>query len=89
LRFEISEKGERMNKEIEVRRVSVERLEIEGNSQEDIADILEVPLRTVERDIAAIREARVIARDEKSVAAQVIKLIARAEGRMGAAAAPG
>jgi len=74
----------RMNKEIELRRMDVERLANEGSSQEEIADVLGVSLRTVERDMEAIRAARVLARDEKLVAGQVIKLIARAEGMIGA-----
>jgi predicted ArsR family transcriptional regulator len=72
-----------MNKEIESRRVSVERLANEGNTSDEIAEILEVPGRTIRRDMEAIREASVIARDEKFLAGQVIKLLARAEGRMG------
>jgi hypothetical protein len=72
-----------MNKEIEARRASVERLLNEGKKSEEIADILDVPGRTIRHDIEVIRAAIAIDRDEKTVAGQVIRLIARAEGRMG------
>jgi DNA-binding CsgD family transcriptional regulator len=68
-----------MSGQINTRRASVEKLSVEGNTQDQIADVLGISQRTVARDMDEIHRANILKLTEDSIADDITRVLSRAD----------